>query len=321
MHFGSPLLQLPIRFDAEALADEVAALPASAWVPHPQGFPGNDAVPLVSVGGGLNDEFSGPMAATEHLRRLPYVASLMQELGGVWGRSRLMGLGPGAVVPVHVDIHYYWRTHVRIHIPVVTNPGVRFFCGGQNVHMRPGEAWVFDSFQTHEVRNEGTDKRVHLVLDTVGGDRIWQLIEAANGGAEVPRSAWQGKGTSPTALRFEQMNQPQIMSPWEIRCHVDYLLAHVEMGVPEPIRHAIDRFMFNWHAAWAEHGESEAGSATYRELVQSAREELTALGSGQIILSNEAPLYRALDALIFSRVLMPARPRGAGALPSSPKAA
>ena len=81
------------------------------------------------------------------------------------------------------------------------------------------------------------------------------------------------------------------------------------MGVPEPIRHAIDRFMFNWHAAWAEHGESEAGSANYRELVQSAREELSALGSADI-LPTKPPLYRALDALIFSRVLIRARPRG-----------
>jgi Rieske Fe-S protein len=26
-------------------------------------------------------------------------------------------------VPQHVDIHYYWRTHIRIHVPVITNPG------------------------------------------------------------------------------------------------------------------------------------------------------------------------------------------------------
>ena len=32
-------------------------------------------------------------------------------LGGVWGRSRLMALAPGAEVPAHVDAHYYWRTH------------------------------------------------------------------------------------------------------------------------------------------------------------------------------------------------------------------
>ena len=76
MQFNRPLLQLPIRFEAETLAAEIAALPSSAWVPHPQGFEGNDAVPLVSVNGGLNDDFAGPMAATEHLKRMPYAEAM-----------------------------------------------------------------------------------------------------------------------------------------------------------------------------------------------------------------------------------------------------
>lgn len=322
MQFNRPLLQLPIRFDAARLARDVAALPAAAWVPHPQGFAGNDAVPLVSVNGGLNDAFAGRMAATEHLRRMPYVMSLMGELGGVWGRSRLMGLGPGAVVPVHVDIHYYWRTHIRIHVPVITNPGVRFHCGGEDVHMQPGEAWVFDSFQTHEVRNDGADKRIHLVLDTVGSARIWELIAAANAGTAAPVSPWlpaERSGQPP--LRFEQMNQPTVMSPWEIRSHVDYLLGHADMAGHEPELEVIDRFVFEWHAAWAEHGEAEAGWPIYRALIDAARAELMRLGAPRIILSNEAPLPLALESLVFSRALAAPRPQGAEAAAANPKAA
>ena len=161
MHFAKPLIQLPIRFCAETLSREVESLPPSAWEPHPQGFAGNDAVPFVSVNGGLNDGFEGPMAATEHLRACPYIMALMEELGGTWGRSRLMGLAPGARVPRHVDIHYYWRTHLRIHIPIVTNPGVTFTCGGDTAHMAPGESWIFDSFQLHEVHNAGDAKCKH----------------------------------------------------------------------------------------------------------------------------------------------------------------
>jgi hypothetical protein len=319
MQFSRYLLQLPIRFDAARLADEVCALPRSAWMPHPQGFEGNDAVPLVSVGGGLNDEFVGPMAATEHLNRMPYVASLMAELNGVWGRSRLMGLGAGAVVPQHVDIHYYWRTHIRIHVPVITNPGVRFFCGGEDVHMRPGEAWVFDSFRMHEVRNEGSEKRVHLVLDTVGSSRIWELIEAANAGAKVPDEPWRPSGGIPE-LHFERMNQPVVMSPWEMRCHVDYLLENTVAAPNEAILRAIDRFIFTWQTTWTEYGESEVGWPAYRELIRFTCEELSRVGAAKVMLNNEASLYRALDALILSRALMPARPQPATAS-SNPKAA
>ena len=306
MRFSRPLLQLPIRFDAGVLAAEVSALAPSAWVPHPQGFPGNDAVQLVSVNGALTDDWAGPMAATEHLRRLPYTMRLMEELGGVWGRSRLMGLGPGAVVPAHVDIHYYWRTHIRIHVPVVTNPGVRFQCGGDSVHMAPGESWVFDSFEMHEVRNEGSEKRVHLVLDTVGSSRIWELIEDANNGAEAPAAAWMpAPAAGVPALRFEQVNQPAVMSPWEIRCHVDYLLGHVSGEVPGAVVETIERFIFEWHAAWAEYGESGGGVEAYRPLIRSTREALARLGAGEVLLTNAAPLAMALDALVFSRALKP----------------
>jgi hypothetical protein len=321
MHFARDLLQLPIRFDAEALAADIVSLPEAAWVPHPMAFPGNDAVPLVSVNGGLNDEFNGPMAATEHLARLPYIAGLMEELGGVWGRGRLMGLGAGAVVPRHVDIHYYWRTHIRIHVPVITNPGVRFLCGNEEEHMRPGEAWVFNSFKLHEVRNEGSEKRIHLVLDTVGSDRIRRLIEQANANAPIPDHAWRPAHPTPPDLHFERVNHSTVMSPWEMRCHADFLLEHAVGEPGEEVRDAIDRFIFRWQAAWTEHGEDETGWPIYRELVRAGRRELTQAGATEVILDNGAPLSRGLDALVLGRALILANAQSRANVAPSPKAA
>lgn len=307
MRFARPLIQLPIRFDPALLARDVAALPPSAWIPHPQGFAGNDAVPLVTVNGGFNDAFEGPMAATEHLAASPYLMALMEQLGGTWGRSRLMGLAPGARVPRHVDIHYYWRTHLRIHIPIITNPGVTFTCGGETVHMAPGEAWIFDSFQLHEVHNAGTQKRVHLVLDTVGGERLWDLVEAANDGLPSPAEPWLPNGAAAPHLAYERVNQPTIMSPWEIRCHLDYLGQHV---VPDPrlaaVMNRVEKYLAAWQAAWSQFGEAAEGRKIYRPLIATTRADLAALECASIRLSNEAPLDQALDALIFSRAL--ARP-------------
>ncbi|MEO7410397.1 MAG: aspartyl/asparaginyl beta-hydroxylase domain-containing protein [Sphingomicrobium sp.] len=304
MRFARPLIQLPIRFCPDTLAAEVAALPPSAWVPHPQGFAGNDAVPLVTVGGGLNNAFDGPMAASEHLLASPYVMALMGELGGTWGRSRLMGLAPGARVPLHVDIHYYWRTHIRIHIPIVTNPLVTFACGTETVHMAAGEAWIFDSFQAHEVLNAGSDKRVHLVLDTVGGEHLWELIEAANEGAAPPVAPWLPEPGSQPQLRFERVNQPTIMSPWEMRCHVEYLYEHV---LPAPtlgkVQSRIERFLSAWQAAWSHYGESDDARPIYRPLITGTRADLAAIDCGRIALRNESSLLHALDALIFGRAL------------------
>lgn len=300
------LLQLPIRFDAETLAAEVRALPKSAWQPHPQNFPGNEAVPLVSQGGLLNNSVAGPMGPTEHLQRCPYIMEMMAELGGVWGRSRLMGLGAGADVPPHVDINYYWRTHLRIHIPVITNPEVTFTCGGESVHMAAGECWVFDSFLLHTVRNRGAEQRVHLVLDTVGGEHLWDLIEAAQSSAEPPPAASMlipGTRTG-EALAFEQINVPLVMSPWEIQCHLAYLAARtVPDPMVEPVMKRLDRFAAAWTGAWARFGTSDEGLPTYKQLIAATRDDLYAMGADHVVLINGRALFFFLDALLFANAV------------------
>ena len=120
MKLAPSFVKLPLRFDTERLAREVAALPPSAWTRHPQGFPGNSAARLISVGGGENDKVAGAMAATPHLAACPYIQQVLGSFGVVWSRSRLMKLAPGAKVPEHADINYHWFSRVRIHVPVQT---------------------------------------------------------------------------------------------------------------------------------------------------------------------------------------------------------
>ena len=310
MRLTHPLLRLPIDFDAEWLAAEVQALEPSAWDPHPTGFIGNEAVRLVTPHGQATDDLSGPMAPTEHLLRCPYILQVMAELGGVWGRSRLMGLAPGSEVPAHVDIHYYWRTHLRIHIPVITNPGVRFTCGDETVHMRAGECWVFDSFRRHDVQNKGTERRIHLVLDTVGGERLWDLIDAAQSSGLPtggPRKLRFGD-RSGDGLVFEQVNIPKVMSPWEIRCHIAFLagrvLPHPQL---EPVMKRLDKFADAWGAAWARFGPADEGLPAYRELIATIRRDLNALRGGGILLENDKPLYLFLEQVVFIYAVTPLR--------------
>ena len=95
---------------------------------------------------------------------------VLETLGGTWGRSRLMRLSGDSEVTPHVDTDYYWRDHMRVHVPIVTQPTVRFRCGGEEVNMAAGECWVFDTWSLHSVHNDATQARIHLVADTVGGD-------------------------------------------------------------------------------------------------------------------------------------------------------
>jgi hypothetical protein len=306
MRFDQPFLKLPLRFDSEALEREVRALPPSSWVPHPTGFVGNEAVRLVTVGGQATDGFEGPMRPAADLARLPYIQEVMAELDGVWSRSRLMGLGAGAEVPLHVDAHYHWRTHVRIHIPVITDPKVLFTCGDETIHMAPGECWLFDSFRFHRVENGWTERRVHLVLDTVMTESVHKLADAARAGTAEPKYLAPGTHSQPE-LKFERFNQPTIMSPWEIRWHMAFIF---ENAVDHPrlpaARDRLDRFAESWAAVWAQHATDPAGVPAYRQLLRECRVELGEIAGDEIQLSNELLLRGVCDSLIFGPAIAPA---------------
>lgn len=302
MKLGAPLVKLPRQYCADTLAKEVEALPRSAWLPHPGRIPGNDAVPLITPAGQVSNGFSGPMGPTDALRQCPYIMEILADLGAVWGRSRLMGLAPASVVPEHVDVGYYWRTHIRIHIPVITNPGVAFSCDKDTVHMAPGECWLFDSFCLHDVRNDGDAKRIHLVLDTVGGEKLWAMIaDAQRFGRDGQAVEHVAPGsTAPAALAFEQVNLPAIMSVWEVRCHIDFLLRQCPASPAlDQATARLDQFAKAWGALWAQYGTDTAGLSAYRRLIDTVQRELQRSGASRISLANDVPLDRALAELIF----------------------
>jgi len=302
-----PLLKLPIGFDGNRLAQEAAALPADAWMAHPQKFDGNVAVPLVSPGGAMTDQWAGPMAPTPLLERCPYVMDVMRALDSTWGRSRLMGLEAGSIVPEHVDIHYYWRTHLRIHIPVISGPKVLFHCAGETVHMAAGECWLLDSFYRHSVENRGDELRVHLVLDTVGSERLWGLIdEALTGVADGPLI--EPGSVAPAALDFEQVNAPEIMSPWELGTHISYLLDWVDDEPRLPaIRRILDRLHMVWAGTWARHGAGDSGIPDYLRHLRQADDALAAACRPPVLMRNRWGLLDSLRRYVFANAIAPHR--------------
>lgn len=316
MRISRPLLKLPIQFDAAALSAEVAALPQEAWLDHPQNFDGNDGVPLVSPGGEHVNSAVGPMAPTRFLDALPYVRRIMSALDGCWGRSRLMGLATGAEVPLHVDVHYYWRTHLRIHIPVVTNPAVRFHVHDESYHLKAGECWILDSFHPHRVENGGTEKRIHLVLDTVGSARVFDLMRRAEQREPVIETA--APSSPGPRLHFEQHNFPTIMSPWEIESHIHYVRSWVPTDQQShPVFEALSRFLMQWAGSWAEFGDSVEGLPHYRALIDDARQATRLAGGPHLLLTNGRPLQAAIGGFVFAVAIGEDRERLMRPMPTS----
>ncbi|KAF1716251.1 hypothetical protein CSC74_10405 [Pseudoxanthomonas yeongjuensis] len=309
MKLQVPFVQLPISFDAAALAAEVSRIDETTWRSHPDGIPGNSALTLITTGGDPDsDELSGPMRPTPALLQCPQLMQVLEALGATWGRSRLMRLSGQSEVTPHVDVNYYWRERMRVHVPLVTTPGVRFQCGEGEVNMAAGECWIFDTWRRHRVLNPGNDQRIHLVADTVGGDGLWNLIN--NGRAPGQnRPGWTPQAMVPrqgheARLDFESVNAPLVMTPWEVRDHIVFLLAD---AVPAPqlpaLQQALLAFSRRWHALWSCHGESREGWPRYRALLDATWQDLLAKGVDQLGLKNELGLARALSSYVFDMAL------------------
>ncbi|HVI58129.1 MAG TPA: aspartyl/asparaginyl beta-hydroxylase domain-containing protein [Luteimonas sp.] len=301
MKLQFPFIQLPLRFDAAALAAEVAAIDEACWLPHPQQFEGNSMLPLVAVDGEpANESFAGPMRPTPHLLACPYLMQVVASLGVTAGRSRLMRLSGHAEVTRHVDQGYYWAERVRVHVPIVTQPTVRFECGGATVNMAAGECWIFDTWRLHNVVNDAVQSRIHLVVDTVGGDGFWDLVAEgrpfpAQAGAEgwQPRLVAPRAGPAPT-LACEAVNVPAVMSPWELNAQFAMIFAD---AVPHPqlarVQELAGRLVRSWRSLWAQYGDAPQGRPRFRALVERFLAD-TDLPGPPLMLRNAVQLHGVL---------------------------
>jgi len=310
MKLPVPFIQLPLQFDAERLAREVLVFGPEHWREHPQKYPGNLWLPLLSAGGDpAKETIAGPMRPTEYLRECPYLMQVLSRLGAVWGRTRLMKLTAQAEVTPHFDVHYYWRSRMRVHVPVVTSPSVRFHCGDEDVHMAAGECWIFDTWRRHRVTNPNDVERIHLVADTVGSDDFGELMRDGRMSGGMPEPpGWRTQLIAPTQernppLRMESENVPIVMTPWEMREHIGFLLGETR---PHPLLEAVKavtaRFLGAWSALWSEFGAREEGWPAYRKAL-TTYEQWLAANANDVLLLNESRLVNALRIMVLSMAL------------------
>jgi hypothetical protein len=310
MRLPQRFYRLPVQFDVERLSAEVAALPAQAWVPHPNGDAGNFAVRLISVEGGENEEVNGIMSMTPHLERSPYLRQVLASFGVVWSRSRLLRLAPGAVVPVHADIHYHWFYRVRLHVPIATRPEVQFTCDGERVHMSAGECWAFDNWRLHQVQNPTDTERIHLVADTSGSASFWELVaRGENAGGHIQRHAYDPARSAIPLM--ERTVLRAVMPPAEMDLLILDMRSELmpEAETPDQ-RERLARYHGllqalgrDWRQLYALHGEEPAGWDAFAKLRDSIRARSHSLAPGLALRTNRVAAHRVLEARILRACL------------------
>lgn len=305
MRLPEPFYRLPVRFDAARLRAEVEALPQSAWVNHPNDIEGNTSLRLISVDGGENDKLRGAMMPTPHLLNSPYIRQVLASFGVVWSRSRLMRLGPRAQVPEHADVSYHWFHRVRLHIPVITQPQVRFHCDGVDVHMAAGEAWVFDNWRRHHVDNPTDEARIHLVADTSGTAAFWQYVMQSESATETRLIAYRPGVDAQFAT--ERVSPRPVMPPAEVDLLLNDLVGELAVAdsVPEAAEQLprfaglLNGFCLDWRQLYLLYGEDPGGAQQYGKLVEDLRAAVKTVGHGLVMRTNQV----AAQAVLESRVL------------------
>lgn len=180
-------------YDAGALAAEVETLRSDPWKAQrsigQDGVIGESAIDwtilsLRSAGGDAartDPGGAGPVdhADTPHLAKTPHLAAALRGLPAPLLAARLMSLGSGVEVKEHRDAKcgLPWGL-VRLHIPVITNPGAVMVIEGREYHWDAGRLWFGDFNRLHYVRNTGTAARVHLVVDCLVTPELLRLFPA-----------------------------------------------------------------------------------------------------------------------------------------------
>lgn len=76
-------------------------------------------------------------------------------------------LDPGVIHPAHADVQTPdWM--VRVHVPIVTNPGAVIVMGDGEHHLQVGKAYRMNTLATHAVENRGKTPRLHFIFDVKG---------------------------------------------------------------------------------------------------------------------------------------------------------
>ena len=92
--------------------------------------------------------------------------------GGIVIRAMAAKLLSGGKITPHRDSHKSFHAGHRIHVPITTNPRVRFMIDGRPYQFEVGQAYEINNQKKHSVMNKGKEDRITFIFDYVPPDRV-----------------------------------------------------------------------------------------------------------------------------------------------------
>jgi hypothetical protein len=98
--------------------------------------------------------------------------------GGTIIRAMAAKLLAGGKISPHVDTHPSFHRGHRIHVPVTTNPRVRFMIDGRPHQLQVGRAYEINNQMNHSVMNKGDEDRITFIFDYVPPAELGRIQRA-----------------------------------------------------------------------------------------------------------------------------------------------
>lgn len=96
----------------------------------------------------------------------PLVMSIFHGVGGErLGRVMINKIKPGGAIFPHADTPEHANYYSRFHLVLQSAPGVIFRCADEQAYWETGAAFWFDNRLEHEVINNSSEDRIHMIVD------------------------------------------------------------------------------------------------------------------------------------------------------------
>ena len=96
----------------------------------------------------------------------PLIMQLMSSVSGErLGRVMINKIEPGGKIYRHADTPEHAYYYNRFHVVLKGQDGCRFMCGKEEICMETGSIYWFNNVLEHEVLNESTEDRIHMIVD------------------------------------------------------------------------------------------------------------------------------------------------------------
>ena len=189
MDIGVPLRDLG-EYDISALRDAILAQDEETWLGNTyrqQQYDvhqmTNSIVMIFTDGSGwpeiqVQREAGWELLAEQAVPLMHQILADHYPLGGTIIRAMAARLQAGGVIKTHRDKHPSFHYGHRIHIPICTNPRVRFMIDGRPYKMEVGKVYEINNQEQHSVMNKGREGRINFIFDYVPPEHLGR--EASN---------------------------------------------------------------------------------------------------------------------------------------------